>query len=106
MAMKGAIMQRWRCSKGHVIDAPQKPTRCAYGKRAQTVCGAQLALLSDGIFYLRVELPRDAKGVRRQRRETVRGTKPEAERRLRDLLRDVENGGLGDVARITVAEVC
>lgn len=52
-----------------------------------------------GTWYLRAELPRDANGKRRQRRETVRGTKAEAQRRLRDLLREVETGGHGQGTR-------
>lgn len=57
----------------------------------------------DGSWYLRAELPKDASGKRRQRRETVRGTKSEAQRRLRDLIREVETGGHADGARITIA---
>ncbi|MGH7757032.1 MAG: site-specific integrase, partial [Vulcanimicrobiaceae bacterium] len=57
----------------------------------------------DGSWYLRVELPKDASGKRRQRRETVRGTKAEAQRRLRDLIREVETGGHADGARISIA---
>ena len=57
----------------------------------------------DGTWYLRVELPRDANGQRRQRRETVRGTKAEAQRRLRALLREIEMGGHAEGARLTVA---
>lgn len=60
---------------------------------------------SDGTWYIRVELPRDANGKRRQRRETIFGTKAEAQRRLRDLLREVETGGYADSSRITVAEL-
>jgi integrase len=56
----------------------------------------------DGTWYLRVELPRDANGQRRQRRETVRGTKAEAQRRLRDLLREIEMGGHAEGARLTI----
>lgn len=55
-----------------------------------------------GTWYLRVELPR-AVGKRRQRRETVRGTKGEAQRRLRELLREVEAGGYAGNDRLTVA---
>ncbi len=55
-----------------------------------------------GTWYLRVELPR-AIGKRRQRRETVRGTKAEAQRRLRELLREVEAGGYAGNDRLTVA---
>lgn len=57
----------------------------------------------NGTWYLRVELTKDAKGKRRQRRETVRGTKGEAEKRLRDLIREVETGGHVDGSRITFA---
>lgn len=57
----------------------------------------------DGTWYLRVELPRDAGGQRRQRRETVRCTKAQAQRRLRDLLREVEMGGYAEGVRLTVA---
>ncbi|MHB8441097.1 MAG: tyrosine-type recombinase/integrase [Candidatus Tyrphobacter sp.] len=57
----------------------------------------------DGTWYLRAELPRDTNGKRRQHRETVRGTKAEAQRRLRDLLRELETGGHADGARVTVA---
>jgi len=58
-----------------------------------------------GTFYLRVELDRGAKGKRRRMRETFRGSRREAEARLRDLLRESETGGL-DGARITVQELC
>jgi integrase len=58
----------------------------------------------EGTWYLRVELSRDPSGKRRQQRETVRGTKREAEARLRDLVRVAENGGL-DTDRLTLAEL-
>jgi integrase len=58
-----------------------------------------------GTWYLRVELPRDGKGQRRQRRETVHGTKAVAHRRLRDLLREVEAGGYAGDNRLTVREL-
>ncbi len=54
-------------------------------------------------WYLRVELPRGSYGKRRQRRETIRGTKGEAQRRLRELLREVEAGGYASNDRLTVA---
>lgn len=60
---------------------------------------------SGGTWYLRVELPRGANGRRRQRRETVRGAKADAQRRLRDLLREVESGGYTGTGRLTVAEL-
>ena len=58
-----------------------------------------------GTWYLRVELSRDARGHRQRRRETFRGTKAEAQRRLRDLLREVETGGYADAARATIAQL-
>ena len=58
-----------------------------------------------GTFYLRVELDRGAKGKRRRIRETFRGSRRDAEARLRDLLREAENGGL-DGARISVEQLC
>ncbi|HEX3456966.1 MAG TPA: tyrosine-type recombinase/integrase [Candidatus Baltobacteraceae bacterium] len=58
-----------------------------------------------GSFYLRVELDRGAKGKRRRMRETFRGSRREAEARLRDLLRESETGGL-DGARISVQQLC
>ncbi len=58
-----------------------------------------------GTWYLRVELTRDGNGQRRQRRETVHGTKAEAHRRLRDLLREVEAGGYAGDNRLTVREL-
>ncbi len=54
-----------------------------------------------GSWYVRVELPRDSAGKRHQRREVVRGTKAEAQRRLRDLLREVETGTLVDDRRLS-----
>ena len=58
-----------------------------------------------GTFYLRVELDRGANGERRRMRETFRGSRRDADARLRDLLRDKESGGL-DGARVTVRELC
>jgi integrase len=57
-----------------------------------------------GTWYLRVELPRDAAGERHQHRETYRGTKREAETRVRELLRLAESDGI-DVARLTFVEL-
>ena len=58
-----------------------------------------------GTFYLRVELDRDAKGKRRRMRETFRGSRREAEERLRELLRESETGGL-DPQRLSFKELC
>ena len=55
----------------------------------------------NGTWYLRVELPRSADGKRQQRRETIRGTKADASRRLRAFLTEVESGGHADGTRIT-----
>jgi integrase len=60
----------------------------------------------DGAWYLRVEMPRRQNGKRLQRRETFRGTKAAAERRLRQLLHDVETGGYAEDERLTMAELC
>jgi integrase len=57
-----------------------------------------------GTWYLRVELPRDGSGKRRQMRCTHRGTRREAESRLRELLTLSENGGV-QKARLTFVEV-
>jgi integrase len=58
-----------------------------------------------GTFYLRIELDRGANGKRRRMRETFRGSRREAEARVRELLRESESGGL-DHARITVQLLC
>ena len=57
----------------------------------------------DGTWYLRVELPRE-NAKRRRQRETFRGTRREADARLRELLRLAENGSL-DTARLTFVEL-
>jgi integrase len=57
-----------------------------------------------GTWYLRVELQHDGNGKRRQRRETMRGTKADAQRRLRDLLGEIEAGGYADAQRMTVTK--
>ena len=60
---------------------------------------------SAGTWYLRVELQHSDNGKRRQRRETVRGAKADAQRRLRELLHEVEGGGYADAQRLTVAKI-
>jgi integrase len=102
--VNGSITQRWRCERGHMIDASKKPPRCTHGGRT-AACGARLTLATEGIFYIRVELDRSARGERRRRRETFRGTKTEAERRLRDILREAETGGFAEGSRITMKQV-
>jgi len=59
----------------------------------------------DGVWYLRAEMPRGADGRRRRQRERFVGTKKDAERRLREVLREIENGGIGD-GRMTIREMC
>jgi len=58
-----------------------------------------------GTWYLRVELQHGDNGKRRQRRETVRATKADAQRRLHELLVEVEAGGHADAQRLTVARI-
>jgi len=58
-----------------------------------------------GTWYLRVELPRNGRGRRQQRRETLRGTKADAQRRLRELIREVESGGHADGTRMRVVDL-
>ena len=49
---------------------------------------------SPGTWSIRVEIPTDpVTGKRRQRRETFRGTKREAETKLTALLKEVDTGG-------------
>ena len=57
-----------------------------------------------GTWYLRVELSRDANGKRQRRREAFTGTKADAQRRLREFIREVETGVAG-VDRLTVASI-
>ena len=59
----------------------------------------------DGSWYLRIELPRGSNGRRQQRRETFRGTKAEAEKRLREMLREVEVGGNSNANRLAVEQI-
>ena len=59
----------------------------------------------DRTWYLRVELPRGADGKRRQRHETCTGTKVEAQRRLRELLREIETGMLAGDRHLTFADL-
>jgi len=59
---------------------------------------------TDGVWYLRAELPRTPDGHRRRQRERFLGTKKEAERRLRDFLREVERGHVLD-AHSTFAQI-
>ena len=57
-----------------------------------------------GSWYLRVELERDMTGKRKRVNETVRGTKAEAQRRLREMLRAAETGLLS-ADRVTMGDV-
>jgi integrase len=53
---------------------------------------------------VRYEAPRGADGQRRTRTETVRGPKRAAQRRLRELLDQVDRGVAADAGRMTVAQ--
>ena len=59
---------------------------------------------AEGSWYLRYELPIGEFGRRQRQSETFRGTKKEAEQRLRDLLTAVERGIVND-RKLTVADV-
>lgn len=70
-----------------------------------TVTGYITRERNDGTWYLRVELPRANDGRRKQRRETVRGTKADAQKRLRIVLRELETNGAADT-KIAFADLC
>jgi integrase len=59
---------------------------------------------SDHSWELRYELPRDHAGARRTRTETVRGSKKDAQRRLRELLGELDRGVAADPGKLTVGE--
>lgn len=58
---------------------------------------------SPGSWQLIWELPRGANGKRQSRSETVRGSKREAEARLREILLSLDNGTYIDKVSLTVA---
>jgi site-specific recombinase XerD len=60
--------------------------------------------LGPGRYRIFIELDRGPDGKRRQYTEVVRGTRKEAERRERELLRQRESGGFVEPHRMTVAE--
>ncbi|MCE3248242.1 MAG: integrase, partial [Geminicoccaceae bacterium] len=56
-------------------------------------------------WELRLDLPRDpVTGARRTRTETVRGSKRDAQRRLRELLSAVDQGVVADAGKMTVGQ--
>lgn len=56
-------------------------------------------------WRIRYELPRDPKtGKRRQGSETVRGTRKDAEKRLREILAEIDRGAFAPPAKMTVGE--
>jgi len=59
---------------------------------------------SKGTWQLRYDAPPDANGKRKQTNETVKGTKKEAERELRERLAAIENGGYVPKHKETVRE--
>ena len=58
---------------------------------------------SKGTWQIRYEAPPDSNGYRKQVSETVRGTRKEAERVLREQLTQVESGGFVSTSNETVA---
>lgn len=60
--------------------------------------------LGEGRYRVMINLGRDAQGRRRQRTEVVRGTKREAERRERELRRELETGSYVEPHRLIVAD--
>lgn len=65
-----------------------------------------IARRSPGAWTLRVELePDPATGRRRQKTETVRGTKDVAQARLNALLVEVQGGKVADAGRMTVGDL-
>ena len=59
---------------------------------------------SRGTWQLRYDGPPDTEGQRKQVSETVRGTRKEAERVLRERLTQAENGGLVAPSKETVEQ--
>lgn len=59
---------------------------------------------SPGSWEIRVYLGRDARGKRIRRSETVRGKKADAERRLREILVDLDRGVAPPERRYKLAE--
>jgi integrase len=58
-----------------------------------------------GAWELRYELPRDHTGRRRTRTETIRGgSKRDAQRRLREILSEIDRGMVADAGRMTTAQ--
>jgi integrase len=60
---------------------------------------------SAGSWEVKLDLPRDpVTRARRTRTETVRGTKSAAQRRLRELLTEVDRGAIADAGRMTTGQ--
>jgi hypothetical protein len=55
-------------------------------------------------WRIKIDIGRDANGNRRTRYETVRGKRADAERKLTELLKSVDDGTLIDASNISVAE--
>lgn len=60
---------------------------------------------SPGSWFLKVELPRKADGRRRQHIETIRGTRREAEKRLAQLVHEVDSRVFADAGSMTFNEL-
>src|SRR5918996_5884289 len=60
---------------------------------------------SPGTWSIRVELPLDPQtGKRRQKRTTFRGAKREAEKRLSEMLHQMDTGAFVNPAKLTVGD--
>jgi integrase len=59
---------------------------------------------SSGSYEIRVTLPADASGKQRVRTETVRGALRDAQRRLREILADLDKGASADPGKLTVGQ--
>ena len=59
---------------------------------------------SPGSWEITYELPQDGSDKRRQRTQTVRGTKRDAQQELTRLLREIDTGGFVEPNRLTIGE--
>jgi len=58
----------------------------------------------NGAWEIRYELPRGPDGKRRTRTATIRGSKRDAQRRLRELLGEIDRGVVVDTGKMTVGQ--
>jgi integrase len=57
-----------------------------------------------GSWEIRVELPRDHTGRRRTKTETLKGSRRDAQRRLREILTEIDRGVVADAGRMTTGQ--